>query len=378
MEVIVEKGWAMPNKKLLITGIRGVPASHGGFETFAENLAKYLQSKGWTVLVYCQESVDEYSGISESDWGGVRLIHIPVRGEGAKATVVFDYLSIKHAAREGGLVLTLGYNTALFNFLLRRKGVVNLINMDGIEWKRDKWAWYERSWLYINEWLGCLIGSHLIADHPKIKQHLATRVSKSKITMIPYGAREVSNIEDSCLEKYGLKSKQFAIVIARPEPENSILPVIEAFSSTVRGIKLVVLGSYDEKNSYHFDVISAASEEVEFLGAIYDHDELDSLRYHSCLYVHGHTVGGTNPSLIEALGAGQPVVAHDNEFNRWVAGEKALYFKDVSDLNKIFGVIFNDCLQLELMSSWSRERFRTTFTWGLILNQYEEFLEGWL
>ncbi len=156
-------------KQLIITGIRGVPAAHGGFETFAENLAVYLVKYGWKVTVYCQESYNDFQQVSETEWQGVRRIHIPVKGQGAKATIIFDYLSLKHAAKEPGLVLTLGYNTALFNLRLRLSGKKNLINMDGIEWKRDKWKWYEKAWLYFNERAGCLIGNHLIADHPEIK-----------------------------------------------------------------------------------------------------------------------------------------------------------------------------------------------------------------
>jgi hypothetical protein len=185
----------MNNRELLILGIRGIPAKHGGFETFAENLALYLVKRGWKVTVYCQESKPEYSGMGETNWKGIKRVHIPVAGEGAKATVAFDLISVKEACRRHGLVLTLGYNTALFNLLLRFKRRTNLINMDGVEWKRDKWKWYEKAWLYINERAGCLLGDHLIADHPEIKNHLLSRVKGAKVTMIPYGARDVTSAD---------------------------------------------------------------------------------------------------------------------------------------------------------------------------------------
>lgn len=357
-------------KQLIITGIRGLPAAHGGFETFAENLAVYLVKHGWTVTVYCQESYDDFQKISETDWQGVRRIHIPVKGQGAKATIIFDYLSLKHAARQPGLVLTLGYNTALFNLRLRLSGKKNLINMDGIEWKRDKWKWYEKAWLYMNERAGALIGNHLIADHPEIKNHLKTRVKESKITMIPYGARDVTVADVALLEQFKLEPHKYAVVIARAEPENSILEIVQSFSSKSREVKLVVLGKYDRSNPYHAEVLDAASNDVLFVGAVYEHSVLDALRFYSCLYVHGHTVGGTNPSLIEALGAGQPVLAHRNKFNRWVAGEGAAYFSNVSECEEQFDLLLKDTGRLTAMSESSRARFESHFRWDLVLSEY--------
>ena len=366
------------DKKLIILGIRGVPASHGGFETFAENLAVYLVKQGWQVTVYCQESIEDFSRVTESVWQGVRRIHIPVKGSGAKATVFFDYLSVKHASTQPCLVLTLGYNTALFNSLFRLRGKRNLINMDGIEWRRDKWAWYEKVWLYLNERAGCLIGHHLIADHPEINNHLKTRVKGQKITMIPYGARQVENADASLLAKFELEAKTYSLVVARPEPENSILEIVKAFSTRQRNHKLVVLGKYDKTNSYNASVLAAASDEVKFIGAVYEHKALDALRFFASLYIHGHTVGGTNPSLIEALGAGQPVLAHDNHFNRWVAGAGAAYFMNEMDCARCFDELVSDGDRLKLMSSFSRDRFNQLFTWADILKQYESLLNEWV
>lgn len=364
-------------KQLIITGIRGVPASHGGFETFAENLAVYLVSKGWQVIVYCQEVFTGSMDIYESNWQGVKRIHIPVKGSGAKATIFFDYLAVKDALKRPGLVLTLGYNTALFNFWFRIDGKKNLINMDGIEWKRNKWNWYEKAWLYLNERAGCLIGNHLIADHPEIKNHLITRVDESKVTMIPYGARQVCSADVSLLSTYSLQSKSYALVIARPEPENSILEIVQAFSKRQRQHQLVVLGRYDDSNPYHAKVLSSASSEVKFVGAVYEHHVLDALRFYATLYVHGHTVGGTNPSLIEALGAGQPVLAHDNKFNRWVAGTGAFYFDNTAACADAFDRLF-DNEKLGQMSQSSSERFAQAFTWQAVLKQYEDLLLKWI
>jgi glycosyltransferase involved in cell wall biosynthesis len=315
----------MKGRRLSILGCRGIPAAHGGFETFAEYLALHLQRRGWEVTVYCQ--VDGEGGISEDEWRGVRRVIVPVRRSGPLGTIVFDWKCIRHAAREQGLVLTLGYNTAVFSAWLRMKGVTNLINMDGIEWRRAKWPWLVRVWFWMNERLGCWLGNHLVADNPGIEAHLATRVSRENITMIPYGAPRIDGADAALLAPYGLVPGRFATLIARAEPENSILEVVRAFSRRERGIKLVVLGKYDRGHAYQRRVLEAASDEVVFPGAVYDKAVLAALRFHSLFYVHGHQVGGTNPSLVEALGAGNAVLAYDNVFNRWVAGEAAVYFR---------------------------------------------------
>lgn len=365
-------------KYLLITGIRGVPASHGGFETFAEKLAVYLVAQGWNVTVYCQESRLEYLETYESDWLGVRRVHIPVNGVSAKSTLIFDYLCVKHALKQPGLVLTLGYNTAIFNIWFRLYGKKNLINMDGIEWQRNKWNWYEKTWLYFNERAGCLIANHLIADHPEIKRHLVSRVKESKITMIPYGAREVLSADVNLLSKFALSPKNYALVVARPEPENSILEIVQAFSTKRRNHNLVILGHYDKTNSYHADVLNSASDEVKFLGAVYDHGALDALRFYASIYIHGHTVGGTNPSLIEALGAAQPVLAHDNKFNHWVAGSGAVFFANNEECAQKFDLLLSISNRRDDMSKASRKQFKLKFTWPTILLKYEQLLDSYL
>lgn len=359
---------------LAILGIRGIPAAHGGFETFAERLALYLVERGWLVTVYCQEEGEGELWIDV--WKGVNRVHIPVSQAGAKGTVLFDWKSTIHALARERKVLTLGYNTALFGVAYRLKGIVNVINMDGIEWQRDKWNTFERFWLYINEWAGCWLGNHLIADHPEIRKHLMSRVSPGKISMIPYGADEVIQADFSLIESYGLKSKAYALVIARPEPENSILEIVTAFSRLpARGHKLVVLGKFTpEDNSYHEAVMAAAGENVIFLGAIYDKSTVRALRFHCGLYIHGHTVGGTNPSLVEALGAGCPVLAHDNRFNRWVAGSGAEFFSTVEECIMKLSDLLCDPQRLASMSEFSRLRFRETFRWEQVLAEYERLL----
>lgn len=363
-------------KKLFILGIRGLPPKHGGFETFAERLCHYLKKKGWVLTVYCQEQ--GCGPVYNSNWQGVNLIHIPVNRAGALSSVLFDFRAVRHALGQDGLFLTLGYNTALFNLLQRLKGQVNIINMDGIEWRRNKWGPLAKAWFWLNERIGCWVGNHLVADHPKIKQHLATRVRADKITMIPYGGDEILEAGRAALAAYGLEPGGFSVIIARPEPENSFLEMVRAFSRKYRNHRLVVLGKFDpEHNLYHRQVMNAASEEVLFPGAIYETSVVQALRYFSRFYLHGHRVGGTNPSLVEALGAGCAVIAHDNHFNRWVAGPQAMYFKNEEHVSSLLDSILNDDIAVERMKASSRERFRENFQWERILKEYEILLTEW-
>lgn len=364
-------------KTLRVLGTRGVPAAHGGFETFAEQLALYLVEQGWAVTVYCQQ--DGEGSIHEDDWRGVHRVHIPVHQQGPLGTIVFDWKAIRHAALKPELTLTLGYNTAIFCAWLRLKRVPNLINMDGIEWKRQKWGALPKIWFYLNDWAGCWLGNHLIADHPQIKKHLTSRVSDEKITMIPYGAERVNEATPETVQALGLEPGRYLTLIARAEPENSILEVVSGFSRKPRGIKLVVLGNYDvEGNAYHRAVKIAASEEVCFLGAIYDKTVLRALRFHCAAYIHGHQVGGTNPSLVEAMGAGNAVIAHDNPFNRWVAGSSAAYFTGTDGFDRVQEETLASSVKLAQMRQGSQARFEEAFTWGKVLADYEMLLSLWL
>ena len=363
-------------KTLRILGTRGVPAAHGGFETFAEHLALFLVAQGWRVIVYCQ--VERSGPVYEDRWQGVQRVNIPVQPEGSAGSVVFDWKAIRHAARHRDLCLTLGYNTAVFCAWLRLRGVRNVINMDGIEWSRAKWGPVAKSWFWLNDWAGCWLGNHLVADHPEIARHLQTRAPAKKITTIAYGADRLVDLPTEPVLALGLTPGRYLTLVARPEPENSILEVVQGFSVAPRGVALVVLGNYDDGNAYHRAVRAAASPEVRFLGAIYDKPVVQALRLHSMAYIHGHQVGGTNPSLVEALGAGNAVLAHENRFNRWVAGPGAAYFSSAAGFSVLIDALLTQPGRLVEMRAASLHRFANGLTWPQILGAYEVMLTGWL
>jgi glycosyltransferase involved in cell wall biosynthesis len=215
----------------------------------------------------------------------------------------------------------------------------------------------------------------LIADHPEILTHLSRHTSPNKITVIPYGAETVFSAPTKPLQQYGLAPKEYDILIARPEPENSILEVVRAWSLRPRHMRLAILGNYNpERSEYQRKVMEAASGEIVFLGAVYDSKVVKALRFHARAYIHGHRVGGTNPSLVESLAAGNAVIAHDNRFTRWVAGEGARYFQTPEHLGEILDSLQSDPSQLADMEEASRRRHRDEFTQEKVLTAYENLL----
>lgn len=361
-----------------ILGSRGVPSNHSGFEFFAHHFSCWLAARGIKVVVYCQGK--EASKLSElrrhvDFWNGVERVHFNTLSTGTLGTMEFDLRCALDVIRRPGVDLVLGYNTAIFNLcqsiFLRRV----FMNMDGVEWKRGKWSRPAKLWFWLNE----LIGANSfrpIADHPNIVEHLRLR-SLRVPTMIPYGSPAVYDAPTDVPMSFGLEPGNYFLVIARPVPENSLLEIVRGFSSVsgrLASTKLVVLGRFDQNNAYHRSVLAAASESVVFLGAIFDQHIVGALRFHCKAYIHGHTVGGTNPSLVEALGAGNAVIAHDNPFNRWVAGGEQMYFRTPDELCHALLLTRDDASSLARMRLNARARHSENFTFDAIHSKYAQTL----
>lgn len=359
--------------KIAILGTRGVPARHGGFETFAEKLAPYLAEQGVEVTVYCQDVYRAGGPFIEVDsWNGVRRVHVRVLGRARYSTVLFDLISSVHATLDGSVQLVLGYNTALFQLIGRACRRRIIFNMDGIEWQRGKWGRWVRLWLRTNEKVAHRLANIAIADHPSIAAHLFARTGRQSV-VIPYGAEDTRSRGDLGARRTDLADDYF-LVVARCEPENSLLEIVRAFSSRPRSARLVVVSDVGAAGSYGIAVRSAADPSVTFMGAVYDPAILAKLRYHAKAYVHGHTVGGTNPSLVEALSAGRPVIAHDNRFNRWVAGDGQLYFKNEADLDSALSLLSGDNEAAHSIGELAYARYKTMFQWEAILRAYFDLL----
>ena len=359
-----------------ILGCHGVPAAYGGFETAAEHIGLHLVKRGWRVIVYCQLKGE--GPITEDTWRGIERVNIPMPLEGWRGTAKFDWISIQHASQFRDVCLTLGYNTGVYNYRQWLKRIPNVINMDGIEWKRARWGFMKQAILYVNERFAAFFGDRLIADHPEIKKYLLTRAPDRKITTITYGADRVDDAPTVPVTELGLEPGRYVTLVARSIPENSILEIVQGFSRRPRGYKLVIVGGYAvETDSYHRQVKEAAGPEVVFPGAIYDQDVLRALRFHGAGYMHGHTVGGTNPSLVEAMAAGNPVIAHDNLYNRWVAQNGALYFTTADDVDACVSKLLTDAETRAGLQAAVRQRHAEEFTWEHITDLYEAVLASY-
>ena len=358
-----------------ILGTHGVPAAYGGFETAAENVGRYLRDHGWRVIVYCQVPGAGPTEIDE--WQGLQRVRIREPRDNWLGTASFDLKSIRHAMRHRGpgeVWLTFGYNTGVFDIVPRLRAIPNVINMDGMEWTRARWGFAKQGILLANERIAGVVGDVLIADHPEIARYLKRHFGSRRVTTITYGAHEVTSAPTAPAVELGLEPGRYAMVVCRPIPENSILEIVSAWSQRRRDRPLLVVGPYTDTDPYHREVIAAASSEVIFPGAIFDTKRLSALRFHAALYLHGHTVGGTNPSLVEAMAAGNPVVAHANEYNRWVAGTGNAYFTGESDLAELLDGLLTDRQRLAAMGEFSRNRYHAEFTWEHVGDQYERAL----
>lgn len=358
-----------------ILGTRGIPAQHGGFETFAERLALHLAGQGRPVTVYCQDDLGSFADGAQDVWRGVTRIHFRPSGKGPLGTLGFDLKAVRHVLSRPGVDLVLGYNSALFSLLQRLRGRRVVMNMDGIEWKRSKWSAPAKLWFYVNEGAGLRLSQSPIADHPEIARHLKSRARCDPI-VIPYGADAIGDADPAHLGRYGLTPDRYVISVARIEPENSIRELVTAARALPDGFRAVFLGRLDPANPYHRAVRDAADDRAVFPGAVYDPPTVQALRFFARAYLHGHQVGGTNPSLVEALGAGNAVIAHDNPFNRWTAGPEQAYFTTAEQAAAQIGALCRDDARAREASKAARLRHARAFDWDAILAAYVAVIDG--
>ena len=356
--------------QIYLIGVRGIPNRYGGFERLVEVLAPHLVRQGHMVTVFCEGGA---APPNDDLWQGVHRRFIPVETTGPRGTLAYDWRAFGEVPR-GGVALIFGYGTALYQWRLRRRGVRHAVNMDGLEWQRQKWGPLARLWLRLNERAAVAFADLLIADHPSIQIDLERRLGASS-TMIAYGVDLPPPAAPAATMALpaGLQTDDYLLVIARPEPENQIHLLLQAHARSGSRLPLVVVGQFDE-NAYGRE-LRRQHPEVRFLGPIYDAALLDTLRRHCRLYLHGHSVGGTNPSLIEAMAAGAPVVAHDNPFNRWVLGDRGgWFFRDVEALTATLASPPSDTGRRDAVAA-ARESCRERFLWADILAAYGRIVD---
>ena len=356
--------------KIGIVGTRGIPNAYGGFEQFAEFLSKGLAEDGHEVFVYNSHN----HPYTVDMWEGVHIIHKydPEYKIGTAGQFIYDLNCIIDSKKRGfDVLLFLGYTSSSIWFPLFPKKSKLFTNMDGLEWKRTKYSEPIKKFLKFAEKLGAKYGGQLISDSKGIKSYLQSEYNFDS-TYIPYGAEVFDNPDESILSEYDLKPFEYNMLIARLEPENSIETILTAVEKANIAQKIIVVGgvgnAFGSTMKQKFE-----SKNIIFTGGIYDTSHLDNLRYYSNIYFHGHTVGGTNPSLLEAMGCQTFIIANDNAFNRAILENEALYFKNENELK----LLLNNCLMKKDYMHFVEANFQKIiqhYNWPLIIKKYKEIL----
>lgn len=358
--------------KIAILGTRGVPNYYGGFEQFAEFFSVYLVEKGHEVYVYNSHN----HPYQEKTFHGVHILHKndPEHKMGTFGQFIYDYNCILDARKRNfDIILQLGYTSnSIWFFLLPKKPII-ITNMDGIEWKRSKYSRPVRQFLKFAERLAAVSSDYLVSDSLGIKKFLKERYDKES-TYIAYGAHPFDNPDEKILEQYQVKKGSYNMIMARFEPENNLDMVLEGVAmNTGDETPIMVIGNHMTKYGTYLKDKFRDYKNIRFMGGIYNLAHLNNLRYFSNIYFHGHSVGGTNPSLLEAMASQALIVAHNNDFNRGVLKDNAYYFSNPQEVKNLLTTIKkNDNLHFVKKNY---DSIVNEFNWEKINGEYLQLFE---
>jgi glycosyltransferase involved in cell wall biosynthesis len=310
--------------RIAMVGTRGAPARYGGFETCVEEVGARLSDAGHDVTVYCRGALPDER---YATYRGMRMVHLPALRRRSLETLSHSALSVGHLVARRPVDAALVFNAANAPLLpaLRTRGVPVATHVDGLEWQRSKWGGAGRRYYRLAESLAVRWSDALIADAPGIQDYYRKEFAAAT-ELISYGAPVLQDVGDELIAPLGLQRGGYHLVVARFEPENHVEMVVEGYTRSGATLPLVVVGSAPYADEYTRHIRRLADDRVRLLGAVWDQDQLDQLYANCRVYWHGHSVGGTNPSLLRALGAGAPTNAFDVRFNREVALDTARYF----------------------------------------------------
>lgn len=357
-------------KTIAILGTVGVPANYGGFETLAENLTRYHQASGLPakLVVYC--SAKSYHEKLES-YLGAELRYINLNANGV-SSILYDIVSLFSAVRKGAdVILLLGVSGAVvlpFVRLLSRVRIVT--NIDGIEWKREKWRGLPKWFLRFSEYIAVRFSHEVIADNGGIAKHVADSYGY-KCHVIAYGGDHAVLAKPVPFTDKPLPSK-YALSLCRIEPENNVAMILEAFAGRADS-SLVFVGNWNN-SAYGQSLLQRYGSflNLHLLDPIYDIGVLSTIRGKAASYIHGHSAGGTNPSLVEMMHFGIPVFAYECVFNRYTTEDKAFFFKTTEELKSVINsTLASDLIKVGAeMQSIANQRY----TWNKIGKQYFRIL----
>jgi len=375
--------------KIAIVGSRGIPAKYGGAETFAEEISQKLTKLGFEVYVTC-----ESRRLRKDEYNGVIRIHTPsIQGKTLTVPTVNDVFSTIHLLLRCPKIKLICYLSpdaalaAVIPRLLRKKVIVNT---DGIEWKRliIRRRYFSPAWKFLSvlvswylklmERLAVRLSHAVIADSREIKAYLEKSYNAKNVVYISYGARELlnSNIpaerEQEVLKSFDLRTEEYYLTVGRIVAENNIHMEVEGFKRARSDKKLVIVGNFNEKDKYTSYLIKLRDNDprIMFLNPIYDKEVLGILRKNCYAYIHAYEVGGTNPSLLEQMLFGRPIIAYDVPFHREVLQGGGIYFKAEDDLAKCIDMLENGEVDLKEIAEWQARRIEEEYNWDKVAEKY--------
>lgn len=354
-------------KRIVVIGIVGIPAKYGGFETFAEYLSRFIDDQ-YQLTVYCSSSSyeDKISNYEKAD-----LRYIPLKATGAQS-IPYDILSILASLNKSDVLLVLGSSGAIVLPLVKLFTNKKMVfNMAGLEWKRSKWNQFARWFLKFSEKVAVKYSDVTVVDNQGLQEYITAEYGvPSKV--IAYGGDQVSKLEltDELTEKFQFLKEPYYVAVARIQPDNNIDMILEAFEK-MPDKTLAFVGNWDvsEYGKSQKEKYSNISN-IHIIDAIYDLKILDQIRSNCVAYIHGHSSGGTNPSLVEAMHLELPIIAYDVNFNRYTTQNKAFYFADTDELIK--NVQYNKEESYRICASTMKTIAEKIYTWEYIVHEYEK------
>ena len=362
--------------RIALIGTRGVPANYGGFETCVEEVGTRLAAAGHEVVVYCRTTDQATTATRPSRYRGMELVHLPAIHRRSLETLTHSALSVAHLIARRRADVALVFNAANSPLLpaLRLAGVPVATHVDGLEWRRGKWGSIGQHYYRLAESVAVRWSDALIADAQGISDYLLAEFGATS-ELLAYGAPLVCSTTPESLRPLGLAPKQYHLIVARLEPENHVDVIVEGYVSSAAKLPLVVVGSAPYAEQYSARVRSLADGRVRFLGGVWDQDLLNELYANALTYLHGHSVGGTNPSLLRAIGAGAATDAFDISFNREVLGSAGRYWSSPADVSALVTSTEADPSSAVARGEECRIRAKA-YDWDDVATGYEQLCQG--
>lgn len=360
----------MSLERIAIVGTVGIPGNYGGFETLAQNLTDFYESitKNGVLTVYCSSK----AFIEQPDYyGRTRLYYIRLDANGVQS-IIYDVVCLLHAIRGGNhRILLLGVSGALFLPLVRLFARARIVtNIDGLEWKREKWNWFAKVFLRASEWAAVRFSHQVIADNQSIAEYV-TETYRVPCNVIAYGGDHAVAARPDELATKDLPS-EYALALCRIEPENNVEMILKAF--TELDTRLVFVGNWDNSEYGRYLKSNYSTHpNIIICNPTYGRRALRAIRGQASIYIHGHSAGGTNPSLVEMMHFGIPVLAHGCSFNRNSTEGKARYFQSSTELAEQLRSLSS--VDADQIGSDMLEIAQREYTWEKIGKAYFELLD---